>query len=73
MVGDSCQQLTCNLGATGKLIRRALVTRSAPPDFREALRRQLFDRAAQFPDMGVARSPGTARYNPGGNAARHRL
>ena len=45
MRGDPVQSLACDLGVTGKLLRSALVTRSAPPDFREALRRQLVDTA----------------------------
>jgi hypothetical protein len=38
LVGSST---ACNLGETGKLLRAALAARSAPPDFREHLRRRL--------------------------------
>ncbi len=68
MTGDSIQPLACDLGTTGKLIRRALVTRSAPPVFREALRRQLVDRESSLPDAAAARLTGGTRYRPGGAA-----
>jgi len=43
--GHPAQSVACDLGVTGKLLRSTLVTRSAPPGFREALRRQLVDTA----------------------------
>ncbi len=73
MIGDSGQQLTCNLGVTGKLLRRALATRSAPPVFREALRRQLIDQSPPPSEAGAAQLPGGARFQPGGSAVGHRL
>ncbi len=55
MGGESVQPVACNLGVTGKLIKQALTTRSAPPGFREALRRHLFG------DLTPGQSHGPAR------------
>lgn len=46
----------CDLGETGKLLRRVLTARSAPPDFREHLRRRLI---AGWVAGEPARSPRT--------------
>jgi hypothetical protein len=71
MSGDPGQQLTCNLGVTGKMIRRVLVNRTAPPGFREALRRQLFENGANVIDAGAA--PHGKRFRPDRRAAGPRI
>ena len=71
MSGDPGQQLTWNFGATGKMIRRVLVNRSAPPGFREALRRQLFESGANVAEAGAA--PQGKRSRPGRRAAGPRI
>ncbi len=57
-IGDP---VVCDLGGTGKLLRRTLTVRSAPPRFREQLREQLVSglrRPPVPPSLPPRRAPG---------------